>query len=73
MKIVGCGCGTTTLAAARLIAPGQAVGLDLSGPMLARARAAAAAAGLGNAAPTRSAAQDSHPKFVQVLVHYWYG
>ena len=28
---VGCGCGGTTLAAARLIAPGQAVGLDLSG------------------------------------------
>ena len=46
---VGCGCGTTTLAAARLIAPGQAVGLDLSGPMLARARAAAETAGLGNA------------------------
>ena len=33
---VGCGCGGTTLAAARLIAPGQAVGIDLSGPMLAR-------------------------------------
>src|SRR2546430_3418940 len=32
---VGCGCGGTTLAAARLVAPGQAVGLDLSGPMLA--------------------------------------
>jgi ubiquinone/menaquinone biosynthesis C-methylase UbiE len=46
---VGCGCGGTTLAAARLIAPGQAVGLDLSGPMLARARADAGAAGLGNA------------------------
>jgi SAM-dependent methyltransferase len=46
---VGCGCGTTTLAAARLIAPGHAVGLDLSGPMLARARAAAEAASLGNA------------------------
>jgi SAM-dependent methyltransferase len=46
---VGCGCGATTLAAARLVAPGQAVGLDLSGPMLARARAAAQAAGLGNA------------------------
>src|SRR5512146_1639166 len=46
---VGCGCGATTLAAARLVAPGQAVGLDLSGPMLARARASAAAAGLGNA------------------------
>jgi len=45
---VGCGCGGTTLAAARLVAPGQAAGLDLSGPMLARARADAAAAGLGN-------------------------
>src|SRR5512135_1049396 len=46
---VGCGCGATTLAAARLVAPGQAVGIDLSGPMLARARAGTEAAGLGNA------------------------
>jgi SAM-dependent methyltransferase len=46
---VGCGCGGTTLAAARLAAPGQAVGLDLSGPMLARARASAEETGLGNA------------------------
>ena len=46
---VGCGCGGTTLAAARIIAPGQAVGLDLSGPMLARARTSAEAAGLRNA------------------------
>jgi SAM-dependent methyltransferase len=46
---IGCGCGSTTLAAARLVAPGQAVGLDLSGPMLARARADAEAAGLSNA------------------------
>jgi SAM-dependent methyltransferase len=46
---VGCGCGGTTLAAARLITPGQAVGLDLSGPMLARARARAEAAGISNA------------------------
>jgi cyclopropane fatty-acyl-phospholipid synthase-like methyltransferase len=30
---MGCGCGGTTLAAARLIAPGQAVGIGLSGPM----------------------------------------
>jgi SAM-dependent methyltransferase len=36
---VGCGCGATTLAAARLV--GHAVGIDLSGPMLARAGAAA--------------------------------
>ena len=57
---VGCGCGTTTLAAARLAAPGQAVGLDLSGPMLARARAAAEAAGLGNAEFVQGDAQ-VHP------------
>ena len=57
---VGCGCGGTTLAAARLIAPGQAVGIDLSGPMLARARADAEAAGLGNAVFQQGDAQ-VHP------------
>ena len=46
---VGCGCGGTTLAAARLVAPGQATGLDRSGPMLARARSDAEAAGLSDA------------------------
>ncbi|HLX89776.1 MAG TPA: class I SAM-dependent methyltransferase, partial [Acidimicrobiales bacterium] len=35
---VGCGCGATTLAAAEAVAPGRVVGLDLSVPMLARAR-----------------------------------
>ena len=45
---VGCGWGGTTLAAARLIAPGRATGIDISGPMLARARAGAEAAGVGN-------------------------
>jgi SAM-dependent methyltransferase len=35
---LGCGCGATTLAAADLVAPGHAVGLDLSGPMLDLAR-----------------------------------
>jgi SAM-dependent methyltransferase len=45
---VGCGCGATTLAAARLVAPGQAAGIDLSGPMLARARSRATTAGLAN-------------------------
>ena len=57
---VGCGCGSTTLAAARLIAPGQAVGIDLSGPMLARARAGGEAAGLGNVAFQQGDAQ-VHP------------
>src|SRR6185503_14934164 len=33
---LGCGCGATTLAAARLVAPtGTATGIDLSEPMLA--------------------------------------
>ena len=57
---VGCGCGGTTLAAARLVAPGQAAGLDLSGPMLARARADAEAAGLANAVFQQGDAQ-VHP------------
>ena len=35
---VGCGCGVTTLAAARAIAPGTSTGLDISGPMLDLAR-----------------------------------
>jgi SAM-dependent methyltransferase len=58
---VGCGCGETTLRAARLAAgdsragngpasggPGSALGLDLSAVMLAEARRLAAAAGVGN-------------------------
>jgi SAM-dependent methyltransferase len=57
---VGCGCGGTTLAAARLIAPGRAVGVDLSAPMLARAQARAEAAGLGNAVFEQGDAQ-VHP------------
>jgi SAM-dependent methyltransferase len=57
---VGCGCGATTLAAARLIAPGGAVGIDLSGPMLARARAGAEAAGLRNAVFQQADAQVHH-------------
>jgi SAM-dependent methyltransferase len=40
---VGCGCGDLTLAAARAVGPaGQVVGLDVSRPMLARARSRAA-------------------------------
>ena len=46
---VGCGCGATTLAAAALATTGEAVGIDLSVPMLARARADARSAGLPNA------------------------
>ena len=45
---VGCGCGTTTLHAARSIAPGMAAGIDLSEPMLARARHRAASSAVAN-------------------------
>ena len=39
---VGCGTGTTTLAVARLLGTkGQCVGIDISGPMIAAARARA--------------------------------
>ncbi|NYI07311.1 class I SAM-dependent methyltransferase [Allostreptomyces psammosilenae] len=46
---VGCGNGGTTLRAARLAVAGEAVGVDLSAPMLERARATAAAEGVDNA------------------------
>ncbi|MEU3771957.1 methyltransferase domain-containing protein [Streptomyces sp. NPDC032472] len=46
---VGCGAGATTRLAARAAGPqGSALGLDLSGPMLERARASAAREGIGN-------------------------
>lgn len=45
---VGCGCGTTTLTAARAVAPGTAVGIDLSVPMLERARQNAARLAVSN-------------------------
>jgi SAM-dependent methyltransferase len=46
---LGCGCGETSLALARAVgASGRVLGLDLSEPMLARARERAAAAGLAN-------------------------
>jgi len=43
---VGCGCGTSSLAIARRVGPrGRVLGIDISRPMLARARARAAAEG----------------------------
>jgi SAM-dependent methyltransferase len=57
---VGCGCGATTLAAAALTPAGEAVGIDLSAPMLARARADARSAGLPNASFVEGDAQ-VHP------------
>lgn len=48
---LGCGGGTTTLAAARAVAPGgRAVGLDLSQDLIARARERALEAGADNIA-----------------------
>ena len=44
---VGCGCGTTTLALAERVTPsGSVLGVDVSEPMLARAREVAAARGV---------------------------
>ena len=45
---VGCGTGATTRAAAGLVAPGSAVGVDISAPMLERARTESVTAGLTN-------------------------
>lgn len=45
---VGCGCGTTSLELARRVGEkGEVLGLDISAPMLAHARARAARAGVG--------------------------
>ena len=57
---IGCGCGATTLAAARAVAPGSVLGADLSAPMLDRARADAARAGLANVEFVQADAQ-VHP------------
>jgi SAM-dependent methyltransferase len=59
---VGCGCGATTLELARRVeARGFATGLDLSGPMLERARQRAAEAGLGNVEFRQDDAQTARP------------
>jgi SAM-dependent methyltransferase len=54
---LGCGCGATTLAAARIVAPGNALGIDLSAPMLEVARRRRDAAGLTNVAFEQADAQ----------------
>jgi len=45
---IGCGCGQTTRDAARRASAGTALGLDLSGPMLERARSEAEREGVTN-------------------------
>jgi len=58
---VGCGCGDTTLALARRAGPrGRAVGVDVSAPMLARARERAAAERCANLEFLEADAQ-THP------------
>ncbi|MBO1331176.1 class I SAM-dependent methyltransferase [Streptomyces sp. VRA16 Mangrove soil] len=47
---IGCGAGATTRAAALLAAPGHAVGVDISAPLVDRARARTAQEGVPNAA-----------------------
>jgi len=42
---IGCGAGTTTIALAGMVAPGRAVGIDISAPLIADARQRARAAG----------------------------
>lgn len=46
---IGCGTGASTLGAARRATGGDALGVDISEPLLSRARSRAEAAGLGNA------------------------
>ena len=57
---IGCGTGQTTRDAARAAADGSALGVDLSGPMIALARGLAAGQGLANAQFEQADAQ-IHP------------
>ena len=55
---IGCGCGQTSLELARRVGPtGRVEGVDLSAPMLARARERASEAGLDQLSFTRGDAQ----------------
>jgi SAM-dependent methyltransferase len=54
---IGCGTGQTTREAARVIGSGTAVGIDISAPMLARARELSRQAGLHNVAFVEADAQ----------------
>ncbi len=54
---IGCGTGQTTRDAARAASPGTALGIDVSGPMLARARQQAETEGLRNVSFVQADAQ----------------
>jgi len=55
---IGCGAGQTTRDAARAAAPGDVLGIDVSGPMLERARELTPAERLDNVTYERGDAQD---------------
>jgi SAM-dependent methyltransferase len=67
---LGCGNGASTREAARMAAPGEVVGIDLSTAMLANARARSAAAGLTNVSFVRGDAQvhDFEPESFDVVI-----
>ena len=67
---LGCGNGASTIEAARMAAPGEVVGIDLSAAMLSNARARSAAAGLTNATFVHGDAQvhDFGPECFDVVV-----
>jgi SAM-dependent methyltransferase len=57
---IGCGAGQTTRDAARLARDGSAVGVDVSAPMITRARELTEAAGLHNACFEQADAETHH-------------
>jgi len=57
---IGCGAGQTTRDAARLATDGSAVGVDVSAPMITRARQLTEAAGLHNACFEQADAETHH-------------
>lgn len=67
---IGCGCGESTRDAARAASRGHAVGVDLSAPMLERARARAVDEGLTNVTFVQSDAQvhDFEPSAFDVAI-----
>jgi SAM-dependent methyltransferase len=66
---VGCGCGATTLAAARAVAPGgHATGVDLSAPMLDVARDRARRQGIANASFAQCDVQAGAPTNADLVV-----
>jgi ubiquinone/menaquinone biosynthesis C-methylase UbiE len=66
---VGCGCGATTLAAARAVeTSGHATGVDLSAPMLAVARERAGREGITNTTFVQADVQAGAPVAADVLI-----